>query len=86
MVSYNVIIDVRVRKKDLPPIPVKDRQRIVRRIEELANDPYPPDSIQLVGDIKRRIRQGNYRIIYAVEQQTVTVRVVKVGHRSQVYR
>lgn len=86
MVLYSVVIDVRVRKKDLPPIPTKDRKRIVQRITQLADNPYPPDSIQLTGDTKRRIRQSNYRIIYAVDKQIVTVRVVKVGHRSQVYK
>lgn len=86
MASYSVLVDKRVRKKDLPPIPAKDRARIVARISALADDPYPADSIQLVGNTKHRIRQGNYRILYTVHESTVTVRVVKVGHRREVYR
>ena len=86
MASYNVIIHKRVRKKDLPSLPPKDRARIVERIVALASDPYPVDSVQLKGSAKRRIRKGNYRILYTVDEAIVTVVVVKVGHRREVYR
>lgn len=86
MASYKVILDKRVRKKDLSSIPAKVRKPIVSRITELADNPYPADSIQLKGRQERRIRQGDYRILYVVQSKIVTVFVVKVGHRREIYR
>jgi mRNA interferase RelE/StbE len=64
----------------------KDRQRIVRRIESLAEDPRPPGCQKLSGRERYRIRQGRYRIIYGIEDTDLVVLVVKVGHRGSVYR
>ena len=65
----------------------KDRQRIVRRIRILAESPRPPGCEKLSGYQNRyRIRQGVYRIVYAVEDAALVVYVVKVGHRKEVYR
>jgi mRNA interferase RelE/StbE len=86
MVLYKVIIDKRVRKKDLLNIPAKDRARIVKCIAQLESDPYTSDSIQLKGRTERRIRQGDYRILYIVEDKIVTVFVVRVGHRREIYK
>jgi len=86
MALYKVVLDKRVRKKDLRSLPAKDRARIVRRLTGLTDNPYPADSIQLKGRQERRIRQGNYRILYVVKDKIVTVFVVKVGHRREIYR
>jgi mRNA interferase RelE/StbE len=86
MASYKVIIDKQVRKKDLPKIPLKLARLVVERIRGLERDPYPPDSVQLRGRSERRIRQGDYRILYIVEAEKVTVLVVKVAHRREAYR
>ena len=64
----------------------KDRQRIVRKIEGLAENPRPPGCQKLSGYDRYRIRQGQYRIVYAVEDDALIVYVVKVGHRKDVYR
>ncbi|MCP4418668.1 MAG: type II toxin-antitoxin system RelE/ParE family toxin [Chloroflexi bacterium] len=85
MANYKIVIKRSVAK-DLRPIPNKDVRRILNRIEQLAKNPRPPGSKQLAGDIKYRIRQGNYRILYTVEDEIVTVTVVKVGHRRDVYQ
>ena len=85
MANYKLVIKDSVAK-DLRPIPNKDVRRILDRIEELAENPRPPGAEQLTGDIKYRIRQGNYRILYTIEDEIVTVTVVKVGHRRDVYR
>ena len=63
-----------------------DRQRIVRRIRELAADPRPPGCEKLSGRDRYRVRQGKYRIVYSIEDQNLVVYVVKVGHRKDVYR
>lgn len=85
MANYKIVIKNSVAK-DLRPIPNKDVRRILNRIEQLAENPRPPAAEQLTGDIKYRIRQGNYRILYKIEDEIVTVTVVKVGHRRDVYR
>ena len=64
----------------------KDRQRIVRKIRQLAEDPRPPGCQKLSGRDRYRIRQGPYRIVYSIEDDRLIVYVVKVGHRGDVYR
>lgn len=86
MASYRIEISKSVRKKDLPSIPKIDVTKIVRRIESLAGNPFPEGAIRLKGREEWRIRQGDYRILYTVEQDIVTVFVVKVGHRREIYR
>jgi mRNA interferase RelE/StbE len=65
----------------------KDRQRIVNRIAALASEPRPTGCEELAGAEGRyRIRQGEFRVVYAVDDATQTVEIVKVGHRREVYR
>lgn len=86
MALYKIVINKKVRKKDLPSIGTKDVQRITERIKKLAENPYPVDAVRLKGRDEWRIRQGDYRILYTVEEKVVTVFVVKVGHRREVYK
>jgi mRNA interferase RelE/StbE len=73
--------------KEIEAIPLKrDRQRVVERISKLAEDPRPAGSEKISGQDKYRVRQGRYRILYAIEDQDLIVQVVKVGHRKDVYR
>ena len=85
MASYRIVFKKSVAK-DLRPIPKKDVQRILKRIDGLADDPRPAGAEKLSGDDKYRIRQGNSRILYAIEDDIITVTIVKVGHRRDVYR
>jgi mRNA interferase RelE/StbE len=65
----------------------KDRQRIVKRIAALASEPRPAGCEKLAGAEERyRVRQGQFRIVYAVDDANRTVEVVKVEHRPEVYR
>jgi mRNA interferase RelE/StbE len=65
----------------------KDRQRIVNRITALASEPRAAGCEKLAGAEGRyRIRQGQFRIVYSVDDATHTVEVIKVGHRREVYR
>ena len=64
----------------------KQRQQIVARIEALSEDPRPPGCEKLTGREQYRVRQGVYRIVYAIDDDRLVVYVVKVGHRSSVYR
>lgn len=72
--------------KELEGVPPKDQRRIVRRIAALAKDPRPPGCEKLSGQEKYRVRQGDYRILFAVDDEGLTVVVVKIGHRRDVYR
>jgi mRNA interferase RelE/StbE len=84
--KYKVSIK-RSAVKEIEAVPQKkERQRIIRRIGQLANDPRPPGSKKLSGHDKYRIRQGSFRIVYGIEDNELTVIVVKVGHRKDVYR
>jgi mRNA interferase RelE/StbE len=85
MANYKIVFRESIAK-DLRAIPNKDVTRILRRIDELAQEPRPPGSEKLTGEEKYRIRQGNYRILYTIEDEIVTVTIVKVGHRRNVYR
>ena len=86
MALYKVEISKSVRKKDLPSLPKADVAKIVKRIESLADNPFPEGAIRLKGREEWRIRQGDYRILYLVEHEVVTVFVIKVGHRREIYR
>ena len=85
MAAYNIFFRDSVRK-DLEAIPKGDLQRIIERIGRLADDPRPIGSEKLSGQEKYRVRQGNYRIVYSIQDNELTVWVVKVGHRREVYR
>lgn len=72
--------------KELKKIPKADLKKILSRIEQLGNDPRPMGCEKLTGHELYRIRQGNYRIVYSIQDNELTVWVVKVGHRKNVYR
>lgn len=72
--------------RELEDIPKRDLARIVERIRSLANDPRPPGSEKLSGQERYRVRQGNYRIVYSIQDEELTVWVVKIGHRREIYR
>lgn len=85
MASYKIVVKKSVTK-DLKNIPKKDVQRILSAIQQLATHPRPPQSKKLSGQERFRIRQGNYRILYTIEDNQLVVCVVKVGSRRDVYR
>jgi mRNA interferase RelE/StbE len=63
------------------------QRRIAVRIDQLAENLLPPDVKKLSGKPDHyRIRVGEYRVIYRMESKRVTVVVVKIGHRRDVYR
>ena len=74
-------------RRDLLTLRGSIQDRLRAAIRTLADDPTPPDSIDMRGKATgfRRLRVGNYRIIYRIQSERVTVLVIRVGHRSQVY-
>ena len=85
MAVYRVLIKPSA-VKELEKIPREDRRRIIARIRDLAGDPRPAVCEKLSSQDKYRVRQGAYRVVYGVDDQSRTVVIVKVGHRRDVYR
>ncbi|HYW84330.1 MAG TPA: type II toxin-antitoxin system RelE/ParE family toxin [Spirochaetia bacterium] len=85
MARYDILIRPSVRK-DVRNIPKADLQRIMERILKLQDDPRPPGCVRLSGLEYYRIRQGDYRIVYEIEDARLIVIIVRVGNRKDVYR
>ncbi|MFQ5741053.1 MAG: type II toxin-antitoxin system RelE/ParE family toxin [Acidobacteriota bacterium] len=87
MARYSVRIKTSAIKEIEAISPKRERRRIVRRIEDLGDDPWPRGCQKLAGQEERyRVRQGRYRIVYKVDDTGGVVEVFKVGHRRDVYR
>jgi mRNA interferase RelE/StbE len=85
MGRYRLIFKKSVAR-DLRPFPKKDVARILKCIDALAADPRPPGCEKLSGQARYRLRQGVYRIIYEIHEDSLVIVVVKIGHRRDVYR
>ena len=85
MASYSILL-TRSAAKELDGVPTKYRHRLVARIAALADDPRPMGAEKLSGANKYRVRQGDYRILYEIEDAALVVTVVRVGNRRDVYR
>ena len=85
MASYSLLIKPSALK-ELEALPAKDRRRIVARIEGLAADPRPHGCEKLSALEQYRVRQGDYRVVYGIDDDAPSVVVVKIGHRRDVYR
>jgi len=85
MAGYRVFFKRSV-EKDFTSIPKKDVKRILNRIKTLEEDPRPPGCEKLTGQERYRLRQGRYRIVYSIQDNELTVWVVKVGRRKDIYR
>lgn len=72
--------------KEFEAIPTKVIRQITRRIQFLSENPRPQGSEKLSGKEQYRIRQGDYRIVYSIDDKAKIVDVVKIGHRREVYR
>jgi mRNA interferase RelE/StbE len=84
--SYNLLIK-RSAEKELKKLPEADLRRIIDRIRHLAQHPFPAGCEKLSGDIEPyRIRQGDYRMVYGIDDAACLVEIVKIGHRREVYR
>ena len=85
MAEYRVLFKKSVQK-DFNAIPKKDLKKILDRIELLGEDPRPSGCEKLTWQQRYRLRQGRYRILYSIQDDELTVWVVKVGHRKDIYR
>lgn len=85
MASYKLAFKKSVAK-DLRNIPNRDVSRILKRIEALRDDPRGEDCTKLSAQERYRVRLGVYRIVYEIHDHELVIMVVKVDHRSSVYK
>ncbi len=85
MAEYKVYFRESV-EKDFRAIPQKDARRILRRIESLTVEPRSVGCEKLTGLERYRVRQGQYRIAYSIQDKELTVWIVRVSHRKDAYR
>lgn len=85
MEKYRVTFKKSVAK-DFRVIPKSDIKKILAKIDSLAENPRRDGAIKLSGHDLYRIRQGLYRIVYEIRDNELVVQVIKVGHRSDVYK
>jgi len=84
--EYKITIKASARK-ELEKIPKAIRVHLIDAINDLAADPRPSGCKKLLNfDNSFRIRQGDYRIIYRVSDNELTITIIKVGNRKDVYK
>ena len=72
--------------KEINSLPCRDLRSILDKIAALSDNPRPHDCKKLSAQEKYRVRCGDYRILYSIEDAILIVYVVKVGHRKDVHR
>ena len=83
---YEVYLE-RAAERDLRKLPAEAFRRIIPRIQALAETPRPPGRRKLSGsDSDWRIRIGDYRVVYEIDDTEKVVRIFRVRHRRDAYR
>ncbi len=83
--TYHVLMK-RSAEKELAALPAQTKERIDQRLLKLESDPRPRGVKKLQGQESYRLRVGDYRVLYTVDDQARQVMVYAVGHRRDVYR
>ena len=81
---YQLFIEKQVQRQ-LEKIPLADYQRLKSAIFDLAKNPRPKGYKKLKGRPGYRIRQGNYRVVYDINDEILTVYILAAGHRKDIY-
>jgi mRNA interferase RelE/StbE len=85
MSQYNVVVS-KSAAKELSKLPATVNNRIIKAILKLSDDPRPQRSKKLKGGSENwRLRIGDYRVVYAIDDEVMIVDVRKVGHRKDIY-
>ena len=73
--------------KEFKKIPKSDRKRIADKIDSLAEKPPNPSTTKLKGNNPfHKVRVGDYRVIYEIQDDVLIILIVKIGHRKDIYR
>jgi len=83
--NYSVLIKPSAAK-ELGRLPEKLRRQLAKRIQALAGNPRPVGVEKLTGEELYRIRQGDHRVVYSIADAVLTVLVIRIGNRREVYR
>ena len=84
MADYTVVL-TKTAQKQLDKLPDQIANTLLEAIEKLADEPRPDGCKKLKGRSGYRIRKGDYRIIYEVEDDVLIVEVIAIGHRRNIY-
>ena len=84
MANYKIEIK-KSATKEIEKLPKNVLKRVIEKIQSLGTEPRPHGCKKLTADEKYRVRVGNYRILYRIEDEVLVVIVVKVGHRKEIY-
>ncbi|MBD1876845.1 type II toxin-antitoxin system RelE/ParE family toxin [Nodosilinea sp. FACHB-131] len=83
--SYEILIQPAAQRQ-LKKLPLAVQKDLVVLLERLAQEPRPLGCKKLKGRQNQyRVRLGDYRIIYSIEEMALVIRVIKVGHRRDIY-
>ncbi|MEJ7622597.1 MAG: type II toxin-antitoxin system RelE/ParE family toxin [Pyrinomonadaceae bacterium] len=87
MIGYTVVI-LSAAERQIKKLPAVARRKVIDLAESLSKDPRPKGSKALRGSLNGffRVRTGNYRIVYAIDDRNVIITVVTVGNRRDIYR
>lgn len=83
--AYTVEVEINAAK-ELADIQDPNRKRILAKIRSLADEPRPDGVVKLTGLSAYRLRVGDYRIVYIIEDSIRVVSVTRIAHRSNVYQ
>ena len=84
-IVYRIEVTPRARK-DLKALPTREKQRVAKQIDALKTDPRPTGCKKLQGrEDFYRIRAGNYRVVYQIEDEVLFILIVRVGDRKEIY-
>lgn len=84
--TYRVLLQ-RKAEKFLARVPKRDYIKLRAHLDQLSKNPHPPGSIKLEGSENiYRLRYGNYRILYTVENDQLIIYIIEIAHRKDVYR
>jgi mRNA interferase RelE/StbE len=85
LIQYQIRI-LPAAEKSLSKLPKKMQLRIQGAITVLASNPLPPVAKKLVGRDSYRLRVSDYRIVYSIHENILTVKIISVGHRREIYK
>jgi mRNA interferase RelE/StbE len=83
--SYQVNLPKTVQKQ-LSALPQELKQRILKALAQLQEEPRPVNSLQMKGGQGFRVRIGDYRILYDIDDSSQIINLRRIGHRREIYR
>lgn len=83
--SYTILLETRA-KREFAELPRVMQQRIADMLDDLQKNPRPSGCKRLVGREGYRLRSGDYRVLYVIDDRQATVHIYRIAHRREVYR